>query len=63
MTNVGSAYHEAGLDAALFDDERSGRPIDFDDRERSRVVANVPLIYGAWCAAIHRKATTAGRST
>lgn len=41
VTNVGHAYEEAGLDAALFDDERSGRPIDFDDRERSRIVAMV----------------------
>ncbi len=29
------------MDAALFDDERSGRPVDFDDRERSRIVAMV----------------------
>src|SRR5438105_11662523 len=41
VTNVGNAYQEAGLDAALFDEERSGRPIDFDDRERSRIVAMV----------------------
>ena len=41
VTNVGNAYTEDGLDSALFDDERSGRPIDFDDRERSRIVAMV----------------------
>ena len=41
VTNVGNAYLEAGLDSALYDDERSGRPIDFDDRERSRIVAMV----------------------
>ncbi len=29
------------LIAALYDDERSGRPIDFDDRERSRIIAMV----------------------
>jgi transposase len=41
VTNVGNAYVEDGLDSALYDDERSGRPIDFDDRERSRIVAMV----------------------
>lgn len=41
VTNVASAYLEADLESALFDDERSGRPIDFDDRERSRIVAMV----------------------
>ena len=41
VTNVGNAYLEAGFDAALYDDERSGRPIDFDDRERSRIIAMV----------------------
>jgi transposase len=41
VTNVGNAYQEAGLEAALFDEERGGRPIDFDDRERSRIVAMV----------------------
>jgi transposase len=41
VTNVGNAYLEAGLDSALYDEERSGRPIDFDDRERSRIVAMV----------------------
>lgn len=41
VTNIGHAYEEGGLDAALFDDERSGRPIDIDDRERSRIVAMV----------------------
>jgi transposase len=41
VTNVGNAYLEAGLDCALYDEERAGRPIDFDDRERSRIVAMV----------------------
>lgn len=41
VTNVGTAYLEGGFDSALYDDERSGRPIDFDDRERSRIIAMV----------------------
>lgn len=41
VTNVGHAYEEGGIESALFDEERSGRPIDFDDRERSRIVAMV----------------------
>jgi transposase len=41
VTNVGGAYIEAGIDSALFDDEREGRPVDFDDRVRSRIVAMV----------------------
>ncbi len=41
VTNVGHAYLEGGLDSALFDDERSGRPIEYDDRERSRIIAMV----------------------
>lgn len=41
VTNVGNAYLEAGLDSALYDGELCGRPIDFDDRERSRIVAMV----------------------
>lgn len=41
VTNVGNAYLEDGLDSALFDDERSGRPIEYDDRERSRIIAMV----------------------
>lgn len=41
VTNVGKAYLEGGLQSALHDEERSGRPIDFDDRERSRIVAMV----------------------
>jgi transposase len=41
VVNVGNAYLQAGFDAALYDDERSGRPIDFDDRERSRIIAMV----------------------
>lgn len=41
VVNVGNAYLQGGFDAALYDDERSGRPIDFDDRERSRIIAMV----------------------
>lgn len=41
VTNVANAYLELGLDRALYDDEKSGRPIDIDDRERSRIVAMV----------------------
>jgi transposase len=52
VTNVGDAYLEGGLESALFDEERSGRPIDFDDRERSRIVA---------CARPRRKGSIAGR--
>ena len=52
VTNVGSAYCEAGLKAALFDEEQALRPIDFDDRERSRIVAMVcsdpPVGYYRW---------------
>lgn len=52
VTNVANAYLEEGLNSALYDDERSGRPIDFDDRERSRIVAMVcsdpPCGYCRW---------------
>ena len=41
VTNIGNTYLESGLEAALHDDERSGRPIDIDDREKSRIVAMV----------------------
>jgi hypothetical protein len=41
VTNIGNVYLEIGFEAALYDDERSGRPIDFDDRERSRIIAMV----------------------
>lgn len=41
VTNIANTYIEAGFDSALYDDERSGRPIDFDDRERSRIIAMV----------------------
>ena len=41
VTNVGNAYLEGGLHSAQHDEERSGRPIDFDDRERWRIVAMV----------------------
>jgi transposase len=52
VRNIGSIYNESGLDAALYDDERSGRPIDFDDRGRSRIIAMVcsdpPKGYYRW---------------
>lgn len=41
VTNIANTYLEFGFEAALFDDERAGRPIDFDDRQRSRIVAMV----------------------
>lgn len=41
VRNVAHAFNESGMDAALFDDERSGRPIDLDDKVRSRIVAMV----------------------
>jgi len=52
VRNVGHSFLESGLDAALFDEERSGRPIDFDDHERSRIIAMVcsdpPKGYYRW---------------
>ena len=41
VTNVANIYLESGLESALHDDQRSGRPVDIDDRERSRIVAMV----------------------
>lgn len=41
VTNIANTYLDLGFEAALYDDERSGRPIDFDDRERSRIIAMV----------------------
>lgn len=52
IQNVAHAFLDDGLDSALYDDERSGRPIDIDDRERSRIVAMVcsepPKGYYRW---------------
>lgn len=52
IRNVGLAYNELGLDSSLFDESRAGRPIDFDDRERSRIIAMVcsepPQGYYRW---------------
>ncbi len=52
VTNVGNAYIDLGLESSLYDEERSGRPIDFDDRERSRIIAMVcsepPKGYYRW---------------
>lgn len=41
IRSVRDVYLESGLDAALYDDERSGRPIDYDDKDRSRIIAMV----------------------
>mgnify|MGYP003435091119 CR=1 FL=1 len=41
ITNIANVYLDLGFESALYDEERSGRPIDFDDRERSRIVAMV----------------------
>lgn len=41
VRNIADAYLERGLDGALYDEQRCGRPIDIDDRERSRIVAMV----------------------
>jgi len=41
VTNIANIYLESGLESALHDDQRSGRPVDIDDRERSRIVAMV----------------------
>jgi transposase len=41
VQNVANTFLEGGMEKALYDDERAGRPIDLDDRERSRIVAMV----------------------
>ena len=41
VRNVAHVFIEDGLDAAPFDEEKSGPPNDFDDRERSRIIAMV----------------------
>lgn len=41
VSNVANVFLESGLDRALYDDEREGRPIDIDDRDRSRIIAMV----------------------
>ncbi len=52
VRNVAHTYLESCMDAALYDDERSGRPIDFDDHDRSRIIAMVcsdpPKGYYRW---------------
>jgi len=52
VRNIALTYNEAGLDSALYYEEKSGRPIDFDDRERSRIIAMVcsdpPKGYYRW---------------
>ena len=39
--NIQSNYEEGGLDKALYDDPRPGPPVQFDDRVKSQVVAQV----------------------
>lgn len=41
VRNIGELYNDLGLEAALYEEEREGRPIDIDDRERSRIIAMV----------------------
>lgn len=41
VRNIAHHYLENGIDAALFDESRLGRPIDIDDRDRSRIIAMV----------------------
>jgi transposase len=41
VANIANVYLESGLESALHDDERSGRPVDIDDRDRSRIIAMV----------------------
>lgn len=41
VINIAHVYLEDGLESALHDDERDGRPIDIDDRERTRIIAMV----------------------
>ena len=52
VRNIAHAFLEKGLDAALYDDQRAGRPIDYDDKDRSRIVAMVcsdpPKGYYRW---------------
>ncbi len=37
VRNVAHIFIEDGLDAALFDEEKAGRPIAFDDRGRAGI--------------------------
>lgn len=53
VTNVGNAYLEGGLDSALYDEERSGRPIDFDDWNARGL--------WRWCARSRHRVFTGGR--
>ena len=41
VRNIAKHFNESGMDAALFDEQRSGRPIDIGDTEKSRIVAMV----------------------
>lgn len=41
VINICSTYREHGVESALQDDPRPGRPIEFDDRIKSQIVATV----------------------
>jgi transposase len=41
VINICSVYREHGVERALHDDPRPGRPIEFDDRVKSKIVATV----------------------
>ena len=52
VTNTLNNFLELGLDRAIQDDYRSGRPIEFDDRDKSNIIAMVctdpPEGYARW---------------
>lgn len=52
VTNTLNNYLELGLDRAIQDDYRSGRPVEFDDRDKSNIIAMVctdpPEGYARW---------------
>jgi len=41
IINIANNYEEKGLEAALNDDPRTGRPVEIDDRMKSQIVAMV----------------------
>ncbi len=52
VSNTLNNYLEFGLDIAIFDAPRTGRPIEFDDREKTNIIAmvcaNPPDGYARW---------------
>jgi transposase len=52
VTNTLNNFLELGLDRAIEDDYRSGRPIEFDDRDKANIIAMVctdpPEGYARW---------------